>query len=119
LHFALPAAGIDGTGMSGGVLGNAVQPVGHTVPRYHGIRLARQDEEDGLEGVLGVVMIAEKPATDAEHHGAVAPNQRVKGGLVLPPDERFQQRAVRRRRVRGKQRVTNVSKNLVKLIGCH
>ena len=36
---------------------------------------AGQDEERGLEGVLGVVRVAEQPAADAEDHRPMLPHQ--------------------------------------------
>ncbi len=33
-----------------------------------------QNQEDGLEGILGVMVITEELPADAEHHGSVAPD---------------------------------------------
>jgi hypothetical protein len=52
--------------------------------------------ERGLEGVLGILGVAEQPATDAQHHRPVATHERGKGGLVTADDERLEKVAVRR-----------------------
>ncbi len=44
----------------------------------------RQDQESGLEGVLGVVMIPDDAPADAQHHRAVPLNQGGKGQLGEP-----------------------------------
>src|SRR5262249_58529221 len=49
--------------------GHAVQPGGHRLPR-HGRRLADEDEERGLECVLGIVVIVEEAAADPQTIGA-------------------------------------------------
>jgi hypothetical protein len=55
------------------------RPVGHTVqpgpearPLVDRRRPADEDEEGGLEGVLGVVIVAQDATADPEHHRAVA-----------------------------------------------
>src|SRR5947209_4266087 len=63
-------------------MGNPVQPVPHQFPRHDGGRLADQDEEGGLEGVLGVVVV-EQAATHTPHHGAVPHEEGGEGRLVL------------------------------------
>ena len=57
------------------LVGHAVEPVGDHLPRHDGSRLADEDEEGGLEGVLGVVVAVEDPAADAPDHRAVPLHQ--------------------------------------------
>jgi hypothetical protein len=44
--------------------------------------LARQDEEDGLERVLGVMMIAQELAADAEYHRPVSRHDGGESALI-------------------------------------
>ena len=44
--------------------------------------LAGEDEEDGLEGVLGLVLVAERGAADAPDHRPVALDQQGEGRLA-------------------------------------
>src|SRR5262245_18028337 len=50
-----------------------------------GVRLAGQDEEGGLERVLGVLLIAEHPPARTPHRRAVPADDLSKGVLRLPP----------------------------------
>jgi hypothetical protein len=50
-------------------VGDAVQPIADHLARRDRRRLANQDEEDGLEGVFRIVVIAEDAATDAPDCG--------------------------------------------------
>ena len=43
-----------------------------------GARLPGQHEEDGLEGVLGVVAVAQELAADVQDHGPVPPDKDLK-----------------------------------------
>ena len=54
-------------------------------------RLADEDEEGGLEGVLGVVVVAEDAAADAPDHRAVPPHQGFQGRWLSAADEALQQ----------------------------
>ena len=44
--------------------------------------LPRQDEEGGLEGVLGMMVIAQELPADAQHHRPVSGHDGGEGGLV-------------------------------------
>jgi hypothetical protein len=61
----------------------------------HGAGLASQGEEGGLEGVLGVLHVAEHAPADAEHHRPVTADQFCEGVLVAAGAEAFQQLPVR------------------------
>jgi hypothetical protein len=77
-------------------MSDAVQPVPHHRPRHDGPRLANEDEEGGLEGVFRVGGAGQDAAADAPHHRAVAHQQRLEGGLVLPLDVAPQESGVGR-----------------------
>ena len=70
---------------------NPIQPRGQGIRATDCGRLARQHEEDGLEGILGRVGIAEHPPADAQHHRAVPRHQRSEGILVAPCGEPAQE----------------------------
>ena len=70
-----------GPGLAGGAQRHAIQPGGEPVRIAERVRLARQDEEGGLEGVLGEVVIGEELPADAQDHRAMARHQGGEGGL--------------------------------------
>src|SRR5262249_41683456 len=47
-----------------------------------------------LEGVFGVVDVAEDAPAHAQHHRPMMPNQSLEGGLIAMPDKPFEQRAI-------------------------
>jgi hypothetical protein len=57
--------------------------------------VAGQDEESGLEGVLGVLVVAQDVAADAPDERAVALHERGKGVLLLAVGEALEQLLVR------------------------
>src|SRR5262249_2405546 len=57
-------------------------------------RLAHEDEEGGLEGVLGVLCVAQDAAANAQHHRPVPHEQGREGGLVVPRHEALEERRV-------------------------
>jgi hypothetical protein len=59
-----------------------VQPVAQQVGVADRTGLAGQDEEDGLEGVLGMLRVAQDLAADAQHHRTVPAHQRRERGLA-------------------------------------
>ena len=75
---------------------DAVQPRPDALRRARGVRLARQDEERGLERVLGVVPPGKRPATGREHHRPVAPDKFGKRPFVSTETEPGEQFGVRR-----------------------
>src|SRR5262249_26402769 len=74
-------------------------------PRPHRARLAGEDQEAGLEGVLGVLLVAEHPPADAQDHGAVAAHQGLEGRLVAAAQEPLQELAIRQAAQRGPAQV--------------
>src|SRR5262249_32787281 len=85
-----------GPGLEGGAVGHAEEPVAHLLARPDRGGLVDEDEEGGLERILGVVVVSEDTAAHTQHHRAVPGQQRLEGGLVPPGDEPLQQLAVRR-----------------------
>ena len=61
---------------------DAIEPGGEPVGVAERAGLAGQDEEGGLEGVLGELVVAQELSADAQDHRAMAGNQRGEGGLV-------------------------------------
>jgi hypothetical protein len=59
-----------------------------------GTRLAGEDQERGLEGILGRVPVAEDPPTHAEDHRAVTPQQGCERAFLPIRRESGQQLAV-------------------------
>ena len=81
------------------MVGDAVQPVTNGLSGQKRRSLADQDEERGLEGVLGIVRIVEDTTADRQHHGAVTAHQSRESGLVALSQKTLQQLTIRRIRV--------------------
>jgi hypothetical protein len=71
--------------------GDAVEPAPHRIQPADRARPAHQDQERGLEGVVGVVGVAEPVAADAQDHRPVAQHQHLERGRVAMVDEPFEQ----------------------------
>jgi hypothetical protein len=71
----------------GNPVGDAVQPAGHRLALADGGGAAGQDQEGGLESVLGVVLVVQDVPADAPHQPAVTVQQRCKGVLSTLLDE--------------------------------
>jgi len=93
LHFPRPPPGGGPPSLERRLVGDPVQPVPHRLPAGDGRRLADEDDEGGLEGVLGVV-VAQLAAADAPHHRGVPVDEGGQGGLVAPIDVTTEQLAV-------------------------
>ena len=68
--------------------GDAVEPAPDRFLPPHGAGPADEDQEGGLEGVLGVVLVAQDRAADAEDHRPVPLHQggeRRSGRIVIVP----------------------------------
>src|SRR5262249_40491376 len=63
--------------------------------RPDGRGLAGEDQKGRLKGVLGVVVVADDTATDAEDHRAMATDKGFKGRCVLLVDEGTEQLPIR------------------------
>ena len=78
--------------------GDAIEPVAEQVGVADRVRLASQDEEDGLHGVFGFVAIAQELGAHAHHQAAVAeyqPGERRLGDCVSPRDEAVEELTIR------------------------
>jgi hypothetical protein len=76
--------------LPGRLAGRPVEPVGDRLARGDGRRPAHEDDERGLEGVFGVVLVAEDAAADAPHHRGVAAHERLDRLPVAVADESLQ-----------------------------
>jgi hypothetical protein len=89
---------------------DAVEPGGKSVRGAHACGFPRQNEKSGLEGVLGLVGVAQYPPADAEHHRAVPGNEDCEGAFVLLPNEAAQQLGIARRtHLRTRRQAANVA----------
>jgi hypothetical protein len=75
-------------------MGDAMQPVADLGPGEDGSGAADEDQEGGLEGVLGVGLVAQDAAADTQDHGAVTAQQGLKSGPVVARDKALQEVAV-------------------------
>src|SRR5262249_5400103 len=75
-------------------IGNPMKPTAQGLPFADRASPPGQDEERRLEGVLRVLLVAEYPAADAEHQGAVSLDQVGERGLVVAGREGSDQLAV-------------------------
>ena len=82
LLLCLPAGGRP-AGLEGGPVRDSVEPVPDQVPRTDRGGPPGQDEEGGLEGVLGQVRVADHAAADAQDHRPVPADQGGEGRLVV------------------------------------
>jgi hypothetical protein len=76
------------------VIGNLVEPAAQTFLVANGASPARQHQEGGLEGVLGVLLVAKDAAAQTQDHGPVPLNQGGKGRLIAVTSEALEQLAV-------------------------
>ncbi len=81
-------------GLAGRADRHAIQPGPERIRVADRPGLARQDEEGGLEGVLGVVVIAEQLPADAQDHRAVSRHDGGEGGLITDGREPLEQLTV-------------------------
>src|SRR5262249_37229941 len=81
-------------------------------------RLANQDQEGGLEGVLGVLVGAEDAAANAPDHGAMPLHQGGKGCLFPAGDVALEQLPVRQVRL-GQASPAEVLNDAAELAGSH
>src|SRR5262245_11702756 len=95
MRLVLPGAAVKSdTGAAGGAVGNAVQPARERSGLADGGGPAGEDEERGLEGVLGEVGPAEDAPTDAPDERAVTAEQDREGIRIAAVGELFEQLGV-------------------------
>ena len=95
-----PAPGRADAGLLGRAHGDAVEPARDLLPAHDRGRLPGQDQEGRLEGVLGLVRIAQDAAADAQHHRPVPLHQLgecLLGRLVPTREESLEQLLVAER----------------------
>jgi hypothetical protein len=78
-------------------VGHVEEPVGELLWRGNGRCLANKDKEGCLERILGIVIMAEDPATDTPHHRTVALYKGRKRNLVAVVDVIPQQLSIGQR----------------------
>ena len=83
LTLVVPAAGGRGPGTPGEAVGDGVKPARQGPAPVQRRGLAGEDEEGGLEGVLGVLLLAQHPPAHAQHQRPVAPHQ-LRKRLAVP-----------------------------------
>ncbi len=64
------------------------------MPFANGAGRARQHQERGLKGILGLMLVAEQATADAAHQVAVPVDQRLERGLFMSQGETLEQAAV-------------------------
>ncbi len=93
--FLGPApAGEPAAGLARRAEGHAVEPVAQQVGVSDGGGLSCQDEEDGLEGVLGVMAVAQELPADAQDHRPVPRHQGGESGIVARGREPLEELAI-------------------------
>ena len=68
-----------------------VQPARQGVSSPDRAALLDQDQEGRLEGVLGIVRVAQDPPADAQDHRSVPPHQRLEGPGVPLGEETLEE----------------------------
>jgi hypothetical protein len=78
LHLNFAGAAFDGRlpGLASGLVGHAIKPVGQQLGRTEARRLAEQDQESSLKGVLSIIVVREIAAANAPDHRGMTPHQR-------------------------------------------
>jgi hypothetical protein len=76
-------------------VGHPIQPTAHSLPPVDRAGLLREDQEGGLEGILGVVQIAQDAPAHTQYHRPVPFQQRREGVPVPVPGEPLQELVVR------------------------
>src|SRR5439155_23263691 len=71
-----------------------VQPTADRPAPADGAGLADERQESGLEGVLGILPVAEHSLADTEHHRSVPPDQHLERRLVALSSEALQKLCV-------------------------
>jgi hypothetical protein len=92
--FAGPAAGGAGLCFNSDVVGDPIQPATDRLVLLNRTGLLCQDQEGGLEGVLGVMQVTQHASTHSQHHRAVTPQESRKGIPIAVAGEALQQLAV-------------------------
>ena len=78
----------------GGLTAIRVRTCEPSLVKERGSCLSRQDEEGSLAGILRIVEIRQRPATDAQHHRTVPFDQDGERSLVADSDKARKQFAI-------------------------
>ena len=89
MPFVLGAFGRVGVGPNCYPVSHLVEPASYRLTLADGSSLADKDEEGGLEGVLGILLMIQDAAAYVEDHGSMPPNQHFEGRLVARDSEPF------------------------------
>jgi hypothetical protein len=82
LRFATQTTGLIGADAKRQAVRDCIQPVPQWLATVKRGSLAHQDEERGLEGILGGLSVVQHAAADTEDHRSVPSHQRLEGHLV-------------------------------------
>lgn len=94
-RLVLPPRGGPRPCLEGGPIGDAVEPAPQRRRLADRAGLAGENEERGLEGVLGVGLVAEYTAADLQHHRPVPAQHGTESGLILVDMEPAEQLPIR------------------------
>ena len=78
LPFECAPPGRCDIGLNGNPVCDPVQPAAEGIPTADGVPLFDQDQEGGLEGIFGIMRVAQDSAADAQDHGPVAHDESFK-----------------------------------------
>src|SRR5262245_59405991 len=90
----LPSGGLRPR-LEGGTVGDAVEPASERCRLPNRTGVVGEDEAGGLEGVLGVGLVAEHAAADLQHHWPMTAHQGMEDSLLLLGSESLEQFLVR------------------------
>ena len=82
MRFPLQPPGLVGAGAKGQAVRDCVQPVPQWLAAVKRRGFAHQDEECGLEDILGGLSVVQHAAANAQDHRSVPSHQRLEGQLV-------------------------------------
>ena len=118
LFFSPPPLGGGRPRLQRRLVGHPVEPVGKQLPRGNRRRPADEDEEGGLKGILGVVVVVEDTAAHTPHHRPMPPHKGCKSRLVTAADVVLQKLLIGQPRTIP-QNPAKVLDDPVYLAGCH
>ncbi len=78
-------------------IGHTVKPATQRSLFSNDCRVARQNEESRLRGILRILPMAQDALTDAEYHGGVTLHERLEGRFIAKLDESSEQFMIRQR----------------------
>jgi hypothetical protein len=68
-----------------------MQPIADNLALGQTVRLADEHQECGLEGIVGIVGIAQDAAANAAHHRTMTAHERLESRLIAPMEKRPQE----------------------------